>query len=463
MIVAGLRGLSARLAAGSLSRNGVFALGQSLAVTACMFLAYRIVIAQVGLERLGVWSLLLAGSALVRIGDVSGGGALARFVALASRDGEPGRCRDTVHTVTLTSLALNAAIGFAIWAAAPFVLPLFVAPAYMGEAQVLVPYVVATIVLGGVATAVTSGIDGAQRADRRAIVVVASSLVFLVTCIALVPGYGVLGFGAAQVLQQVAMLVLGWLVLQRHVPGLGWLPRHWRRDVFAETTGYAMKLNGISLVGMLFEPLAKFAFNHTGGPGLVALYDLASRLIVQVRGLAVSAATPLIPAFAAQSGAAEEFRSTLEKSTRIAALAALGAAVVTLVAAPLASLFVLGKLSPELLALNAALTLGWSINIMCVPIYFAGQALDVLRWNFAAHAAMAASVVVGAFVLAPLFGGTGLIGAIVGGLVLGMLVALLGNAHAFGALGVMYKDRWLLLGTSAVISVLSGVVWFANI
>ena len=101
----------------------------------------------------------------------------------------------------------------------------------------------------------------------------ASAVIFLTASWLLVPRLGIVGFGAAQLIQQVAILVLGWLVLRRHVADLGWMPYRWRRDVFAETTGYAVKLNGIGIVQLMFEPLAKFAFNHVGGPGLVALYE----------------------------------------------------------------------------------------------------------------------------------------------------------------------------------------------
>lgn len=452
MIATSLRG---RLSAGSVSRNGLFALGQSLAVTVCLFLAYRLVIAHAGLERFGVWSLLLAGSAFARIGDISGGGALARFVALAGRDGEPAYSRDLVHTVILTSLALNALIGLGIWVAAPRGLPLFIAPEYLAEAQALVPYVVASMVLGALGVAVTSGIDGAQRADQRAIVVSVASLVFLLACLLLVPGWGVIGFGAAQVLQQAAMLALGWLVLRRHVPDLGWLPYRWRRGAFTETTGYAIKLNAIGVMGLMFEPLAKFTFNHAGGPGLVALYDLASRLILQVRGLVIAAATPLVPAFAAHRDTGDPaFRSLLERSTKMTALAAVGATLATLAAVPVMSLIVLGEFSSELMFLTAALTAGWSLNILVIPIYFAAQAVDVLRWNFLSHALIAISVLFGSFLLVPEFGPSGLVFAIALGLSASMITILLGNARALHATDIFWQLRWSLITTGVLVTFL---------
>lgn len=112
------------------------------------------------------------------------------------------------------------------------------------------------MVLGGLAVAVTSGIDGTQRADQRAIVVIVAALAFLTASWLLVPSYGVIGYGVALLLQQIIMLGLGWLVLRLHVAGIGWLPYRWRCGVFAETTGYALKLNAIGVMGLLFEPLS---------------------------------------------------------------------------------------------------------------------------------------------------------------------------------------------------------------
>lgn len=456
----GLHGLRDQLAAGRLGRNGLFAVGQSLIVTLCVFLVYRLVVAHAGLEQLGVWSLLLAGSALVRIGDVSGAGALARFVAMRSRDGEAQSARDTVHTVMLSSFGLNVAIGFVLWMVAPLALPLFVASQYLAEADALMPYVVSSMVLGALAVAVTSGIDGTRRTDQRAMVVVSAAFVFLAASWVLVPRYGVIGFGAAQVLQQVAMLTIGWLVLRRHIVGLGWLPHSWRRDVFAETTGYALRLNAIGVIGLLFEPLAKFAFNHAGGPGLVAVYELASRLVVQVRGLVIAAAMPLIPAFAARSGPDDiEFQRLLVQATRAAAVAAIGGALAALAGAPIMSLIVLDRLSPEVLIMNAALTAGWAMNIVAIPLYFAAQAHGVLRWNFASHALIAASVLVGVFALIPLLGPAGLVSAIVAGLILSMFTVLFGNALALGATDIAWRLRWWLLGASSAVTVLCAGAW----
>jgi O-antigen/teichoic acid export membrane protein len=361
----------------------------------------------------------------------------------------------------LTSLSLNAIIGLVIWCAAPYAVPLFIAPQYLAEAQALVPYIVASTVIGALAMAATSAIDGTQRVDQRAIVVSVSSVVFLFACLLLVPSWGMTGFGAATVLQQVAILALGWVVLRRHITRLGWLPCRWQRSAFVETTGYAVKLGAIGAMGLMVEPLAKFAFNQVGGPGLVALYELASRPVVQMRSLVLAAATPLIPAFAERGGADEsDFRVLLTKATRVAALAAVGTALITLAAVPVVSQFVLGKFSAELLLLTVALTVGWSLNILAIPIYFAAQAVGIQRWNFIGHAVIDGFLLLGANFLLRDFGSLGILFAIIVGLIASTLTVLIGNAWALRATDLIWHLRWILLsaGAAIVISCLAPLV-----
>ncbi len=457
-----LQAIRDRFSGGQLLQNGLFAAIQSVVVTGCLLLVYRLVIAHASLEQLGVWSLLLAGSALLRVGDVSGAGALSRFVAMRSPNAGPGHRRNVVHTVMLTSLFLNAVLALIFYLLSPFVLPRFIAPEYLGEAFALVPFVVGTMVLGSLSIAVTSAIDGAHRADQRAVILVAAALIFLFSSWLLIPRFGVVGFGVAQLIQQIVILVLGWQVLRRHIHDLGWLPLYWRRDVFGETAGFAIKLNAIGVVGLLFEPLVKFAFNHAGGPGLVAIYELASRLVVQVRGFVIAAATPLVPAFAAHSDRGDvAFKRTLEKSVRLISVTGVAAALCAVLGAPVVSLIVLERLSPEVLIMSTVLTFGWTINVLAVPFYFAAQGQGFLRWNFASHALLAASVLLGVFLPVSMVGDSGLLVAIAFGLVLSAPVVIVGNSGLLGTGQVCLSMLPWLAGAAGLITLVCAISgWF---
>lgn len=441
-------------------RNGCFALVQSLVGAVCLFLVYRLVVYRVGLDMLGVWSLLLAGSAIARVGDLSGGGALARFVAMPAEFSPEHHARDTVHTVVLTSLAFNFGLGGLVWLLLPLAMDAFLDPEFLPAALALMPLVIANLILGALGVAVMSAIDGVHRADKRAGVVTAASLLFLAGSMVLVPTMGLIGFALAQLAQQAFTILVGWIVLRGHIQKLGWFPTSWAPGAFRQTTSYALKLNAIGLVGLLFEPLAKFAFNGTSGPDAVALFELASRLVNQVRSPVVAAATPLIPAFAAQRGIGDPaFGNMLYNASVGSAWAAVLVAALCLIGAPLVSFLIMGSYSADLVNFSVALTLGWCLNLLCLGFYLAGQAHGVLRWNFLSHAIMAVAVFCGAAFLVPVFGEDGLISAVVVGLSAGGLVAILGNAKSLQSISVLSMAAPHIAGAATAISALCAAYW----
>jgi len=274
--------------------------------------------------QMGLWSLLVAFGSLGRVMDVSGSGALGRFVAITQRDEGHDKQRKTVDTVLLTSLGINLCLGMAMYFLAPVILPFVLETNDLQLAFSLVPWVIASFVLSAVANGISGGIDGMQRADQRALVVSFAAIIFLLSAWLMVPRLGLVGFALAQVIQQLTIMGVGWLLLRHHIPSLGWLPVVWCKETFRSTSLYSVKLNAIGVMGILFEPLAKVAFNHAGGTVAVAVYELASRMVTQVRALVIAAALPLVPAMAATSGPDDlHFRGLLTRAVRSMGWAAL--------------------------------------------------------------------------------------------------------------------------------------------
>ena len=179
---------------GRMSRNSLFALVQSIVVTLCMFLSFRITLQEVGEELIGVWFLLLAGTAFVRVGDLSGVGALSRFVAMRTYRDQGDWAIRAINTVLITAVGMNLLIAFFVWVFAPVFIPRVFEPGFQQYAFALLPFAVSNMFLGAMAIAVTSGIDGTQRADQRAILMITVSIFMLVACFLLVPMYGIFGF-----------------------------------------------------------------------------------------------------------------------------------------------------------------------------------------------------------------------------------------------------------------------------
>lgn len=439
---------------GGLGRNAWLALLQSLVSIVCLFIAYRLLISQQGLAALGLWSLLMIFGGVASNLDVSGASALARTVARRDHEFADASPAQVVHTVLLTSIAINSAIAAALLLLATPLLPQIVAADQIAEAWTLFPWVAALIILTPLSTGVCAALDGLMRADLRATLVIAASLIALLFGLFAIPQFGVRGFAMMQLLQLCLTIVGGWLLLRQRIDHLGWAPVQWSAAVAKRTTGYAVRLNLTGALGLLLEPLAKFCINAAGGATAVGVYELAARLAVQLRSLVVSAAMPLLPVFAQHnSGADEEMGAMLAKAQSVVRFAAIGVACASIVGAPLMSLVILGHLSADVLLWNAILACGWSINILALPFYVAAQGQGILRWNLLSHAVIGTIVALSSITLAPIYGSTGIVLGMMIGLLMGTAVVVVGNARLFGQGAVLRREFWptafacLLIGT----------------
>lgn len=412
-----------------LGRNVLLSGGQAIVAAVVMFLAYRVFLREVGLERMGLWSLLLASASAARLADVTGAGGLSRFVAQAREDGRDAAIY--VHTLTLATLALYTMLSILLYAFAEPLLRLLVEPDSFEEARTLVPLAVVTgLILNPIGSMLTSGIDGTRRADQRAILVSFSYVVFLAVVLATVPVFGIWAWGWALVCQQIVVIVGAWVILRHHIEGMWFFPYRWSNSVLGETVKYGLKLQANASAGMLSDPLAKYFLSRFGGLEAVGLYDLAARLVLAFRGVIVQMAMPIVPEFAALHRDHEKITELLRKARGVVARSAIVYVVGILLSAPLYSLFMFGELKMDLILIVAVLALGYGINTMAIPHYFAGVGLNKMRWNVGSQFLMAASIVLLSIWLGPRFATAGVISAVFFGLVGGAIMIMIGNSYA---------------------------------
>ena len=305
------------------------------------------------------------------------------------------------------------------------------------------------------AVGTAAAIDGVQRADLRAVLSIGGSLINLAIAWVAIPKFSILGVGFGLLAQQTFIIAGGWLVLRRHIANLGWLPTRWRRSIFRETLDYTVKLNAIAILSILFDPLVKFGLNGAEGTRAVGLYELAARLITQIRGLAAAAAIPLVPAFAAiREDDHERMARALETPQRaVAALSALACSG-SLVGAPVLCWFVLGRISPEVITYAAILAIGWSVNILAIPLYLLAQGQGILRWNLASHLVLGLVIVLATWFGAPHFGAIAIVSGVTLGLVLSALVSTWGNAIVFRQASLIRRQQTHIVTAVAIVIVM---------
>lgn len=427
-----------RVSTQGLGRNSLLSMGQSLTTIICVFLSYRFLIAEEGLAGLGVWSLLMVFGGVASTFDVSGASALARSVARHNIDFADVARPEVVHTVLITSMVINGVMVVLFVAILPLVLPSVIATDQMAQARQLIPWVAGLMLVTPLAVGLSASIDGIMRADKRAILASVAAICGLAVAVVAIPQMGLIGIALSQAVQQCIVIIGGWLILRGHISGLGWLPLRWKAIVARRTMSYALKLNMTGALGLLFEPLTKLCINHAGGSMAVGIYELASRLVVQLRGLIIASASPLVPAFAATNVVDPAFVGLLTKAQRYSIFAAGMVALSSVIAAPVMSFIILGHVSTEVIQVNAVLAFGWALNLFSVPLYIAAQGQGALRWNIISHSAMAV-IVIFSTIFIPLLNEVAIIFGVAIALTFGSVITIFGNINLFRLKGFYGK------------------------
>lgn len=373
-----------------LSRNAFAAMLQVLASAVLLFLLYRFLLRQLGPAQLGVWSLVVASSAVARLGELGIGGGVTRFVA---RDLGAGEGERAVATIGTSALAIGALIGVFCLVLQPVLHAalgrLITDPLLLEAAQRLLPWALAALWLGSVAQVFLSALDACQRGDLRVAISVVATAAQLGLAYLVVPVRGLDALGPVQLAQAGLTAVLGLVTL---AATLRYPLRKWfvpDRERFGAIIRYGGSLQVSSLVQLLFEPAVKVLLTHFGGLAFTGYYEAASRAVMQCRAVVVAAYQMLVPYLAHRlgGGALDSRQVTSAYRSARAILIVVSVPYFALIAAALPLLLTvwLGRVDNDFVTIGLICLAGWAINTMTVPAYMLFTATGRLRWVVLSH------------------------------------------------------------------------------
>lgn len=419
-----------------LSRNIVMSGLQSLTAICVLFLSYWLIIMVLGQDALGLWSLLMALTMTVRLFDPTAGSTVGRFVAIVCKEQGQGDdplrlAAQYIDTAILILFALYAVLSTIAFFPLNWLLQSQIDdPAQLTVASKVLPFLLALMVANVLALSNTDAIDGIGRSDVRAAIMMASYLIQLAFVWWWLPLFGLTGMALAQIVQYGFIAVASRIILRRHIAGLGWLPRYVSKAVARQMVGYGTKLQISALALLLADPLLRLLINSYGGLSMLSLYELASKLVVQLRSLLVSAMTPLIPRFASHGGALTEVDQDLfRRMVMLVSLTAAGIAITSIAASPILGWIMLGRIDIDLILLTAILAAGYFGNTVSLIHYLEAQASGRLFWNICGTFAIGLTTVTMGPLLVPMIGPVAVIIAFALGLVVAGFIFIEGNAR----------------------------------
>jgi O-antigen/teichoic acid export membrane protein len=420
----------------TLARNALSATIQVIVTGAITFELYRFLNRHLTVAQIGIWSVVLAGAATGRLIDLGLGGGVVKFVAKYMGENSRAQAGTTIQMALAGMAVLFCAASLSLFPLLNAGLALLIKdPSSLGQARALLPYALTTLVIGALSGVCLSALDGCQRMDLRAILGTTGSLVQLVSAYCLVPKLALLGLAIGQVIQSVAVFVAGISLLLKLVGPDLYDFSGWRKSTFMELIRYGTGFQAAAFGQILFEPAVKAILTRYSGLEFTGYYEMANRMILQLRSLLVSGYQSLVPYVAGALKSEEELRGIYISSYRLLFFfAALGFGFVGLLL-PFALQLWLGRFVARFTEIGELCLLGWALNTLNTPAYFIFLGIGKLRWPVLAHTVIGVFSAGLGIVFGRLFGGFGVLGAVA-------VVLAFGSQIVSYAFHVRHKIPW---------------------
>ena len=407
-------------------KNALAAIVQVLISGILLFFLYRFLLGAIGVEELGIWSLVIATTSSAKITELGLSGSVVKFVAKYLALNKKETAAEVIQTA---AISLGVTLGLVLLA---MILPLHwllphILPAeHLQPALILLPYALVSLWLSTLSGVFQSGLDGCQRTDLRGIVNILSSILMLTMALWLVPIYGLTGLAYSQVIIASLLLPLTWIFLKLQLKYLPALPYRFSFSLLREMMGYGLSFQAISIVLLLTDPITKVFLSRFGNLSMVGYYEMASRMTGQLRGLIAAAQQVLVPVIAGlKETGPEKIRKIYLDIYSLQVFISLIFYASIAVAVPIISNLWIGYYETDFVNFSLLLILGWLLNSFIGSAYFINFGIGKLHWNVISHVLIGLGNWIFGILLGMQFGGYGVVVAWILSFSLGSLVVLL--------------------------------------
>lgn len=394
----------------AISVNILFSLLQIIITGLVYYFLYKYLLKNIGLNLMGVWTIVLSISSTANIANLGIGSGVVRFTALFKSNNENEQINKLIHTSLLLIAGFFFAIIVIVYFIAPYWLNLVVDNKYYESAIAILPYSLACLFFNALAGIYASCIDGLQKNYLRSLIYILSFVVLFVGAVLLVPSHGIMGIAYAQLLQAVFLFAGMATCLKTIFRPYRVFSLTWDRPIFKKIFSFGIQEQVISLCQLCFDPLTKSMLSSFGSLAMVSYYEMASRLVVQLRGLLVSANQVFVPIFTnAQQKSSETTKGLYRQVYSINfLLSILWVSFLLATVIPISKIWI-EHVNADFIRITILLTTAYFFNIIISPAYFSNVGRADLKYNVVSNIIIAVLNPLLGYVLGHLLGGNGVV------------------------------------------------------
>jgi O-antigen/teichoic acid export membrane protein len=351
--------------------NAVSSAIQVIIVGLVYFFIYRSLVVKLGIELLGVWSLIIAVSSVSAISNFGFSSAVVKYIAEYNVKGEFDAINRLLFTSMFFMISVFVVIAVIIYFSAFLLIGKLIDIQYIKIAHAILPISLMFLFINTIGGVLTSALDGFQKNYIRNFAISAISIGYLALTLLLIPKLGLVGLAVAQVIQSLALFIVSYYFLRRICKGFSIFRWNWDRSSFRILINYGYKIQIINICQILTEPVTKILLSKYHGISTLGFYEMASRLINQLRQIIAGMNQVTVPVVS-------HFQQT-DRST-IRYIYERGLSFIVFIVFPLFAGIILftphlskiwiGNIEPVFIACTYILASGMLINILDAQAYF---------------------------------------------------------------------------------------------
>jgi O-antigen/teichoic acid export membrane protein len=211
------------------------------------------------------------------------------------------------------------------------------------------------------------------------------------------------------------------------------LPFGWKKEIFKEIFSYSVHLQLSSLMAMFLEPVTKIILGYFGSMASVGYFDMANRLVMQVRNIIVNANQAVVPMLSKYHTEGSNLYDKYIQNLKILLALSLVSNGVLAFLTPFISKIWIGSVEKEFIDFSYIIIFSIAINLIAGAAYFTNMANGMVKYNSYSQIVIAVLNISLSLILGFLYSSYG-------------VVIGYGIAIVLGSLWLVLKTHFLLKG-----------------
>lgn len=366
--------------------NIISSVGQVIISGLTYFLLYGIWLRELGARQLGIWSIVWTTTYFAAIANSGVPISIVKFIAEANAHSEINKAREIITISIGITAIVNSLISFILYLNTSWLFHfLILSPTDANTATEIFPIALGAFWLLNISNVFMFTLDGFQVNYLRSILNIASSFCLFISAYFFLHK-GLWGIAIAHIIYTTFILVGSIILVFYYLKTPYILNFNFNKKLFYDFFKYSIKSQINSASTLLYDPITKFFLAKYSTLDAVGFYEMANRLVTQIRSIIVTANQVMIPKIVETSiNATYDFLRLYIMMFRLISIISTPLLFLFFFFAPFISIIWIGKIDFFFIFSLYTLVIGWHLNTLSVPAYISNIGIGQLRHNIIQH------------------------------------------------------------------------------